>query len=171
MAGKYEDLLDLIAPYARKIVDKNPMNAKLAGALHILLPNARFVCIDRNPVDNCLSMYKTFGGAPKDLAFSKRNLVDGYRLNQKLMAHWSDVLPANRFLRVSYERLVAETEETTRKVLEFCDLDWSQECFRDSNEGAVRTPSAWQVRQPIYQSSVNAWQNYEPWLGEFRELL
>jgi hypothetical protein len=163
--------LDVIAPAATKIINKNPMNAKLTGALHVLMPNARFVWCRRHPVDHCLSMYKTFGGAPKDMAFSKRLLVDGWRLNRAMMEHWARVLPPDRFLEVTYEQLVTDSEATTRKVSDFCGLDTSAYTSLNGIGGSVRTPSAWQVRQPIYTSSVNSWRQYEPWLGEFRELL
>jgi hypothetical protein len=35
----------------------------------------------------------------------------------------------------------------------------------------VRTPSRWQVRQPIYSQSVDRWRHYEPYLDELRHAL
>ena len=56
-------------------------------------------------------------------------------------------------------------------MIEFCGLTWSDDCLSpEMGKGKVITPSFWQVRQPIYQSSVGRWKKYEPWLGELREL-
>ena len=35
----------------------------------------------------------------------------------------------------------------------------------------VRTPSAEQVRQPIYKDALEQWRHYEPWLAPLRDAL
>jgi hypothetical protein len=35
----------------------------------------------------------------------------------------------------------------------------------------VNTASLWQARQPVFATSVERWRRYEPWIGEFRQLL
>jgi len=68
--------------------------------------------------------------------------------------------------------LARNPEPTTRRLVDFCGLTWDDACLRpENNDRAVATPSAWQVRQPIYNQAVDRWRRYEPWLGEFRELL
>ena len=75
-------------------------------------------------------------------------------------------------MEVDYEDLVANPEKVTRNVISFVGLDWQDACLHPNlNPKAVRTPSLWQVRQPIYSGSVERWRRYEPWLGVFRELL
>jgi hypothetical protein len=57
-------------------------------------------------------------------------------------------------------------------MIEFCGLAWSDSCLETKPPGGpIRTASAWQARQPIYSTSVERWRNYEPWLGELRQLL
>jgi hypothetical protein len=88
------------------------------------------------------------------------------------MKHWRAVLPPDRFLEVDYEDLVDNREATTRRMIEFIGVEWNEACLRpEDNERVVRTPSVWQVRQPVYNTSVDRWREYEPYLGEFRELL
>lgn len=88
------------------------------------------------------------------------------------MAHWRSVLPPDRFMEVQYEELVANPEAVTRKMIEFCGLEWDDACLHpERNKRAVRTASVWQARQPVYRTSVARWRNYEPWLGPLRELL
>jgi hypothetical protein len=57
-------------------------------------------------------------------------------------------------------------------MVEFMGLPWDDACLRpEDNERAVKTPSMWQVRQPVYRTSTERWRKYDPWLGEFASLL
>jgi hypothetical protein len=88
------------------------------------------------------------------------------------MEHWRRVLPADRFIEVEYERLIADREAETRRLVAFCGLDWDDSCLVPERNGRlVKTTSLWQARQPVYATSVERWRRYEPWLGELRELL
>ena len=88
-----------------------------------------------------------------------------------MMAHWREVLPADRLLEVDYEEATRDPEGTARRLVAFCDLPWDDACLRpDRNADVVKTASKWQARQPVYRTSVERWRNYEPWLGELREL-
>ena len=78
------------------------------------------------------------------------------------MAHWRSVLPADRFLEVEYESLASDTEAGARRLIAFCGLDWDDACLTFyETERSVRTPSAPQVRRPIYQSSIGRWRPHE----------
>jgi hypothetical protein len=87
------------------------------------------------------------------------------------MDHWRAVLPPDRFIEVQYERLIDNREAETRRLIAFAGLDWDDACLLpEKNERAVRTASLWQVRRPVYASSVERWRRYEPWLGELASL-
>ncbi len=84
-----------------------------------------------------------------------------YRLYERLMAHWRQVLPISIF-DVSYEDLVADQEQRTREILKFCGIPWDDSCLKfHERAGAVRTASMWQVRQAVYKTSVGRWRRYE----------
>ena len=88
------------------------------------------------------------------------------------MDHWRRVLPPDRFIEVDYEKLVADREAETRRLIAFIGLDWDEACLQpERNERIMRTASVWQARQPVYKTSVERWRRYEPWLGELRHLL
>ncbi len=88
------------------------------------------------------------------------------------MDHWRRVLPADRFLEVDYEELTREPEPVIRRIIAACGLTWHDACLRpESNPRAVKTPSKWQTRQPIYRTSVARWRRYEPWLGPLSALV
>ena len=81
------------------------------------------------------------------------------------------MLPADRFIEVDYEALVTEPEAETRRLITRCGLEWDDACLAPQrNTRRITTASVWQARQPIYRSSVERWQRYEPWLGELRLL-
>jgi len=85
-----------------------------------------------------------------------------------LMTHWRSVLPRAP-LEVSYEYIVSDTEHEVRSLLAYCDLAWEDTCivFHKSKR-SVKTPSRWQVRQPIYGTSVRRSENYERHLAPLR---
>src|SRR5207249_347483 len=107
-----------------------------------------------------------------DYAHEPGNIVFYYQQYVRLMEHWRSVLPADRLLEVDYEDLVADHDRVTRKIIAFCGLDWRDACLHhESNERAIKTPSVWQARQPVYKTSVNRWRRYFAWLGDFQRLL
>jgi len=88
------------------------------------------------------------------------------------MAHWRAVLPAERFIEIDYEALVADPEPLTRRLVAACGLAWDDACLAPQrNQRRIATASVWQARQPIYRTSVERWRRYEPWIGELRQLL
>jgi hypothetical protein len=63
-------------------------------------------------------------------------------------------------------------EASVRRILDFSGLDWDENCLRFfETERAVKTPSRWQVRQPIYSSSINRWKRYEKYLDPLKAAL
>ncbi len=172
LAARYLELLAHLAPNSVRVVDKNPYNAEHVGLLHALFPQARNVYCTRHPIDNCLSIYMANFRFPPSYVHDREDLVFAYRENQRLFAYWKRVIPEDRFMEVPYERLVSDREERTRKLIEFCGLPWEDACLRpEMNARLVMTASQWQVRQPVYRSSLDRWKNYEPWLGPFRQLI
>jgi len=155
-----------------RVVDKQPGNLILAAALHIAFPNARIIYMRRHPVDTAISIWTTHLRTSTRFVNDKGNIAYAFKQHDRLMKHWQEVIPPDRFMQVSYESLITDRESMTRKMLEFCGLPWSDACMApEKNEKLVLTPSLWQVRQPVYRTSIDRWRNYEPWLGEFRELL
>ena len=172
MQDRYLRILSGFAPDSPRVTDKMPGNFYLIGLIHLAFPNSPIVHVRRNPVDNALSIYMTEFGAPSDLSHNKRRIVDSYRLYLDTMRHWRAVIPAGNLLEIRYEDLVSDQEGMTRRIIEFCGLEWDPACLEfHASPRSVSTPSLWQVRQPIYRTSVEKWRNYEPWLGEFGELL
>jgi hypothetical protein len=170
-AKDYLDLLDALAPDARRIIDKNPFNLFCLGLFHIVFPGAAIFHCRRHPIDTCLSICSTHitarGAFPADL----NDLVFYYRQYARLMDHWRASLPLACFIQVDYEAVVADPEPESRRLVAALGLDWDAACLApEQNRRVVKTSSAWQVRQPIHGASVDRWRRYEPWLGPLAEL-
>lgn len=172
LAAEYISLLRSIGPSATRVTDKQTFNFQELGLIHLLLPEARIIHCRRHPIDTCLSMYFTYFKGRIPFVSDKADLAFAYRQYSKIMDHWRTTLPSDRLLEVDYERLVSDREPVTRRLIDFCDLDWHDGCLQpERNERTVTTASLWQARQPIFASSVQRWRRYEPWLGELRRLL
>ena len=152
------------------LVDKMPANYANVGLIALMFPNARIVHIKRNPIDTCISCFFQKFTRGHDYAFNLDWLADHYRAYATLMAHWHTVLPG-RIHDVAYEDLVSNSAETIYDLLYACGLDMQEACLAPHrNERQVATASRWQVRQPIYRSSVERWRRYEPYIGPLLSL-
>ena len=168
----YVGILRGIGPKAARVTDKMPFNFLWVGLIHLALPRALIVHCRRASIDTALSIHQTLFHPGLAFPTGGAELVAYFRSYQRLMAHWRNILPANRFIEIDYEDLTREPEPAIRRLIAACGLSWSDACLRpDLNRRAIRTPSKWQSRQPIYRHSVQRWRHYEPWLGPLRALV
>lgn len=172
LASTYLDKLAALAPGTpRRITDKMPHNFTFVGLVALLLPRARVIHMRRNPLDNCFSIYSNMFSTAHAYADDLATLGRYYRTYAALMDHWRRVLPG-MILDVHYEDLVADQEAVTRRMLDFIGLDWHPACLEFfANARSVSTISRWQVRQPIYRTSIERWRPYERHLGPLVEAL
>jgi tetratricopeptide (TPR) repeat protein len=155
----------------RRITNKMPHNFELLGLIALALPNAKIIHCRRNPIDTCLSCWtKNFNDA-HGYNRSLEDLGRYYRGYVDLMEHWRKTLPI-RILDIDYEAYTDDFESTARKLVDFVGLEWDQRCLNFYEvERPVRTASVWQVRQPIYKTSVERWRNYMPHLQPLLDVL
>lgn len=153
------------ADQARKVTDKMPHNFLRVALIHAVFPNARIIHVRRHPVDNALSIFFQSFNNLHQYAFDLESLVHYRREYDRLMRHWREVMPADRYFEFDYEDLVADQEGMSRKLIEFCGLEWDNASLNfNHNEQVIKTASMWQVRQKIYTSSVDRWRHYEPYI-------
>lgn len=154
-----------------RVTDKMPANFTHLGFIALLLPGARVIHATRDPLDTCLSCYFQHFTAPMPFANKLASLGRYYRGYERLMAHWRQVLPLP-MLEVPYEEMVDDHEAMCRKIVEFCGLEWDPVCLQfHKTERTVKTASTWQVRQPLYSTSVARWRHYEAFLAPLKEAL
>ncbi|ESZ17974.1 tetratricopeptide repeat-containing sulfotransferase family protein [Mesorhizobium sp. L48C026A00] len=149
------------APAALRVVDKTPHNFELIGLIGLLFPNARIIHCRRDAIDNCVSCFVLNFSEAHSYNTDLTTLGLYYREYDRLMRHWNEVFPGLIFEN-RYEKLVDDQEAQSRRLIDYLGLPWDDACLRFfDRDGSVNTPSRWQVRQPIYKSSVKRWKNYE----------
>jgi len=148
-----------------RVVDKMPQNFLFLGLIAIMFPNASVVHCRRNPLDTCLSCYFQRFRMRQEYSFDLAHLGNYYRYYQDLMDHWRETLPI-RIFDISYEDIVSDPEPQCRALLEYCGLNWDDRCLSfHKTQRPLTTASNLQVRQPLYNSSVERWRRYESHLG------
>jgi tetratricopeptide (TPR) repeat protein len=156
---------------ALHVTDKRPWNFLRVGVIALMLPHARIVHCTRDPRDTCLSCYFQDFAEPLPFTNTLDRLGRYYLAYERLMAHWRSALP-RPMLEVPYEELVADPERWCRRILEHCALPWDDSVLRFfATNRSVHTASFWQVRQPIYLSSVGRWKHYRDHLAPLFEAL
>ena len=157
------------------MIDKMPLNCFYAGLIHRALPNARIIALRRGAMDSCLSNFRQMFSSQFSYYNYTLDLDDTawfYRQFDGLIDHWRTVLPPDRFTEVRYEDIVFDQENQTRRLLDFCGLDWEEACMRfHENAAPVSTASSVQVRQPLYSGSIGRWKKYGNKLDDLKAAL
>jgi hypothetical protein len=171
LSTDYLASIELVSREHMRFTDKTPLHGILLGFINQLLPRSRVIICNRNPLDTCLSIYfhrfNAFHGYAKRLD----TLGTFCREYYALMEHWINMLDIE-ILHIQYEDLVQDPDSNIRKLVEYCGLDWDDNCLLfDQNKRTVNTPSYNQVRRPIYTSSIERWKHYSEHLEPLRTAL
>ncbi len=157
-----------------RIIDKFPGNFLYAGVIARALPNATIICLRRNPMDTIFANFRNLfavGSRYYDYSYDLLDIAAYYQRFDRMMTLWREVLPG-RVLELQYEILVDNQREETARLLDHCRLDWSDACLDfHTNTAPVSTPSAAQVRRPLYRDSVDRWRLHADALAPARDFL
>jgi tetratricopeptide (TPR) repeat protein len=165
LAAQYLSYLRWIGPHALRVTDKTPANFVHLGLISVLFPSVRVIYCRRDPLDTCLSCFMTDFSTGNDYSFSQESLGHFYRQTERMMSHWQAELDL-RILEVQYEQVVSDLEGQARRMVDFLGLPWDERCLRfHQNSRYVPTASSFQVRRPIYQTSVGRSRHYRKHLG------
>jgi len=167
---QYLDSLSSINFSEKIITDKWPLNFRNIGFIFAAFPDAKIVHLKRDAIAVCWSIYKHyFNDNGNGWAYNLDDIVKFYKSYSELMDYWHNLYP-DKIYDVCYESLTINQEEETRKLLKYCELDWDQNCLDfHTNNRAVQTASAAQVRKPMYQGSSDEWKKYESYLQPLLE--
>lgn len=155
-----------------RVTDKLPGNFLIVGLIRALFPKARIIHCRRDPLDTCVSCYFTHFDAGQPYAYDMTELGEYYQLYRRMMDSHRTIVDDRSMLTVDYEDLVQDIEAGSRKIVEFCGLDWDPACLSfDKVQRPVSTASLYQVRQPVYQRSVGRWRHYAAHIEPLRNAL
>jgi len=151
--------------------DKMPLNYLYCGLIRRALPNARIVHVTRHPMASCYAMFKTLFKDGYPFSYDLNDIARYFSGYRRLMDHWHRSMPGVIY-DISYESLVRDQENASRRLLAACGLEWEPGCLQfHRNPTATTTASASQVRRPIYDSSLTQWRHYERQLEGLRNQL
>ncbi|HEY0198356.1 MAG TPA: sulfotransferase [Rhodanobacter sp.] len=172
-----EDYLTSTRPdtgHTPHFIDKLPHNFLYVGAIANALPNAKIICLRRDPMDTCLSNFRqlfTSNSSNHDYSYDLLDTGRYYVLFDRMMAHWQKTFPG-RILEIDYETIVESQEASSRQLVEFCGLPWNDACLHfEDNQAPATTASAVQVREPMYRGAMQRWKQYESQLTGLHQLL
>lgn len=152
-------------------IDKAPNNFLHTALIKLILPNARIIDARRHPMGSCFSCYTQLFARGQSFTYGMANIGRYFCDYVRVMDHWDEVLPG-QVLRVQYEDVVADLETQVRRILDYCNLPFEENCLEFyRTDRAIRTPSSEQVRQPIYKGALELWRNYDAHLDELKASL
>ena len=172
LGADYSQKLSQKSSTHRYISDKMTGNFIHIGMIKLMFPNAKIIHCVRHPLDNCLSIFKNyFHSNGHHYAYDLEEIAQYYLHYHRLMDHWHQLLPG--FVHdIHYESLVSAPDEKIHALLNFCDLQWQDNCLDFyKNKREVKTASAVQVRQPLHSGSVELWRQYETELAPVSKVL
>ena len=168
MGEYYTKLMKNISNNAEFTTDKMPENFLCIGFIKLILPNSKIIHCSRNSKDICLSIYKNhFPGGKIPYSYNLDNIVQYYNLYDDIMTYWNNLFP-NTIFNIKYEKLIQDSRKEIINLLNFCKLEWNDDCINfHENKRVIKTASDVQARSKIYNSSVNAWKNYDKYLEKY----
>ncbi len=158
----------------RHVTDKQPFSFLQLGVIARALPGATFIHTRRDPRDVAVSCFMQSFRGRVPFSTELERIVRFTEVHDRLMDHWRSVLDdlGIEMLEVDYERLVADQDAESRRLVAFAGLEWDDACLRFHEQPRTsRTASLDQVRRPMYRSSVQRWRRFEPALKPFLERL
>ena len=168
VAQEYISIMKSVSKNSGKTTDKLPANFLNIGLIKLILPKSKIIHCYRNPKDNIFSIFKNyFTGGKITFASDLAETVEYYNLYTDLMNFWNNLIP-NFILNLKYEDLINDTQKEVKNLLNFCDLSWENNCLEFyKNKRPIKTASDTQVRNKIYNSSVDKWKKYERFLEKY----
>ena len=157
----------------KHFIDKLPFNFYYIDLITKALPNAKIICLLRDPMDTCIGNYRQLFSINNPYYSYSLNLLDTakfYSRFYKLMEHFQSV--HKNIKLVKYEALVANPEQQIKSLIKFCDLEWQPACIDfHLNDAPVSTASKVQVRQPLNNKAIGRWRAFKPHADEIEKYL
>ncbi len=166
LSNNYFNLVEKFDQNSLIYTDKAPLNFIWLGIIKILIPQSKIIHCSRNPKDNILSLYKNDFDGRLNFTYDYADLLEFYSEYSELIKFWKSKL-SNQIYDVNYEKMIQEPDTQIRELLKYCDLDYEDKCLKFyETKRPIKTVSSNQARQPLYDSSISSYKNYEVFMKE-----
>ena len=164
----YLKKLTLIKTNKALITDKMPNNFWWTGLILESMPDVKIVHTKRNAQATMWSIFKHyFSSEGNHWAYDINDIYKYYIMYEDLMEFWHKKYPKKIYI-LDYEKLTTNQEKISRELINFIGLDWEDQCLEfHQTKRTVRTASASQVRQKMYQGSSDEWMKYQNFLPDY----
>ena len=169
----YMGSIKTIDSSTKYFVDKMPHNFRWISYILNSHLSAKVILVERNPMDNCFSLFKMLFSARRQHSYSFDLEILGkyYLIYKDLVNHWKEMYKNNIYI-CKYEKLISDPETEIKKLSEYCDLKWEDKVMKFyETKRSVNTASHSQVRQKLYSSSIGSWKNYENELEPLKKII
>ena len=151
---------------AALFTDKWPNNFWYIGLIRALFPDAPVINVIRDPVDNAIGVYRQYFSHGNEHSFRLEWTAAYWEIYLDVMQFWESLF-SGQILHLAYRDLVKEPENEARRVGNYCGLPFEAETLDfHRRERTVMTPSAQQLRQPIYTTALDTSRPYRPHLQD-----
>ena len=155
---KYFNYLKNLDNNSMVTIDKSPQNFIWIGFIKLFFKNAKIIHSKRNLKDTFLSNFKNnFASKDMDWTYDPSDIIKYFHLYDNYMKFWKK-LCGDFIYDIDYENVVSNSEDQIRKILNFCELDWDENCLNHhkNKKTMIKTVSTFQARKPIYTTSVDS---------------
>ena len=174
LGSRYLERTSFLLNNKKYLVDKLPFNFFYVGLIRRALPNAKIVCLLREPMDTCIGNFRQLFSLSSPYfayAYDLESTGRFYKNFYSLVHHWQNLFPDNVRLQ-SYEELVTRPAEEIPALIDFCGLSWEAACLQvEKNKAPVSTASKVQVREAINTRSIGRWWQYAAHTAKLEALL
>ena len=169
--SSYMSEINLLNKIKSNFTDKSPLNFRWIGLINGIFPNSKIIHCERDPLENCWSIFKNNFEAGLSFAFKIEELGKYYKMYKDLMQFWNQIYP-NKIYNIKYENLINKNSDEVKSLLKFCNLKWDPKCLKHyENKRIIKTLSTLQARRPIYRTSLKITKKYGKNLLAFKEAL
>ena len=152
-------------------IDKTLSNFYLVGLISRVWPAAKIIHVQRQPLDQLLSAWKSRFQKGHTYTLELEDLVKVYIAYKDLMGFWNKEL-GSKIYTCKYEELVRNPLAKTKELAQHCGLQWTEKMlYPQYSKLSIKTASYKQVREPINDNSINNWRNYETKLKPYIQAL
>ena len=168
---KYLERISNYNNSSKIFTDKAPLNFRFIGFIKYIFPNAKIINCKRDPMDIIWSNFKNYFSNAMPFTNDLEDIAQFYKLYEDLMTFFQKKFPEIIY-DIEYSELVQNSEIEIKKLLNFCELKWDDNCLNHhKNERAIKTASSIQARKPIYKTAVKSSDRYKDYLKNIKSII